>query len=721
MVLQKEIIQLPFNGLQTKLDPKIAPPGSYEMLDNVKMNRFPELVKRNGLQPLGLLTAPSNINATYSYLNETGVITNTGLYAYSPVLDQFLTKGYTASPIITSTPVIANTYSQANADASITTTGIQGTVWEDSRGGVRCSIQDVTSDTFLITDYQLSSTGIKPKVVATANKIVFLWVETSTTALKVIEYNCTSNSFSSSSNITTALSSTYCYDAIQCISNVLIVAVTTASSTASVVGYYWNVNTQALGNGSNGLVAPTSLVLTNASSTTVSISLATSSPTSSSYFTCSWQNGSNAVYTKSFTTFISAEVAELQVASATSDPAWAIASCVDSSNNTYIYYSTQNAGSGLNNSYKALVSGNISSPTVVSNSTFILQMAVVSKALYFSGNAYVVLGYTSSNGLQNTYFGVRDDGACWGRLFATVAGGANSKSNCVASFSLRPDKTNTYILGLLKVTKITSTSSATGAVLYLNTSVFSEQVYFTPSNIDNKPIGSLLNIAGGYLKQYDGSQTIFEQGFHLYPEPPTLTSNTSGSPVIPNGSYSYVTCWEWIDNQGQLYRSTPSTPTIITISGGNSNIVLTQRCLPITNKETRFNDTRTNVTLGIYRTQNGGTTYYKVNQLSSQFVYNSPTSQTITYTDTSTDATIASNTLLYDTGGVFDNIVLPSTNLMCVAKNRVIVAGSDVLSNQVFYSKEKEEGIALEFSNELSFIVDSLGGPITALAASRSR
>ena len=102
-------------------------------------------------------------------------------------------------------------------------------------------------------------------------------------------------------------------------------------------------------------------------------------------------------------------------------------------------------------------------------------------------------------------------------------------------------------------------------------------------------------------------------------------------------------------------------------------------------------------------------------------MYNSPTSQTITYTDTSTDATIASNTLLYDTGGVFDNIVLPSTNLMCVAKNRVIVAGSDVLSNQVFYSKEKEEGIALEFSNELSFIVDSLGGPITALAASRSR
>lgn len=54
---------------------------------------------------------------------------------------------------------------------------------------------------------------------------------------------------------------------------------------------------------------------------------------------------------------------------------------------------------------------------------------------------------------------------------------------------------------------------------------------------------------------------------------------------------------------------------------------------------------------------------------------------------------------------------------MTVGKNRIIAAGTDTEPNRVFFSKEKEEGIGVEFSNELSFIVDSLGGNITALAA----
>jgi hypothetical protein len=708
MVLQKQIVQLPFGGLQTKIDPKIAPIGTYEILDNWVMNRYPELVKRNGLNRIGITTVPSNINANYSYLNETGVITNKGLYAYSPVLDQFLSKGNTASPIITSTPVIANTYVQLNCDSSITTQSIQGSVWEDSRGGVRCSIQDVISDTFLTTDYQLSSTGIKPKVVAASNAILFLWCETSNTSLKCVQYNPITNTFGTITTINTVMSSTYTYDAILAVSNVLIASVTTGSSPNSVLAYYWSISNQAVGSPSTGFAGSASLSLTNAASTTTTISLAVD-PTNT-YFTVTWQNAAKAVYTKAFSVFFVSYNSELEVATATTDAAYTIASCNDAANNTYIFYSTYSSNY---NTFKAVVSGNISSPTVASNASFILQLAVASKAIFFSGNAYIVLGYTSTSGLQNTFFGMRDDGACFARMFAQVAGGAPNKSNCVTSFSIRPDKPNTYVLALLKVTKIISS----GNTLFLNTNVFSEQIYFTPSNIDNKSIGRLLNIAGGYLKHYDGSQTIFEQGFHLYPDGITSSSSTSGSPAIPNGTYSYVVCWEWIDNQGQLVRSTPSVPLTVTLSGGPSTVTVTIPCLPITNKETRFSDTRTNVIAALYRTQSGGTTYYRVNQTSSSYIYNNPAAASISVVDNSTDAQIAANILLYDTGGVFDNIVLPSTNLMCVLKNRVVVAGSDVLSNQVFFSKEKEEGIGIEFSNELSFIVDSLGGDITALAA----
>ena len=707
MVLQKQIIQLPFNGLQTKVDPKLAPLGTYAVLDNWIMHAFPKLVKRDGLQAIGITTIPSNINANYNYLYETGVITNTGLYAYSPVLDQFLSKGLTASPVVTPTTVIANTYTQLNCDSAVTTsTSLQGTVWEDSRGGVRCSIQDITSDTFLQTDVLLSSTGIKPKVAATTNSIVFFWCETSGTALKAQQFYPITNTFGSVTTVSSAMSSTYAFDVVPCLANILIAIVTTGSSPNSVIGLYWNVITGAAGSPSSGLAASASLSLTNAASTTPTISLAVD-PTGN-YFSVSWQNAAKAVYTKTFYNYLVAITSELNVASATTDAGWGIASAIDSNNNTYIYYSTYNT---LHNSFKAKISANITSPAVASNANFILQMAVASKALWYSGNAYVVLSYPST--LQNTYFLTRDDGATAARMFAQVGGGAVTKANCMTSITARPDKTATYICTLLKVTKIIVAAANTYA---LTTSVVSEQIFFTPNNIDNKSIGRLLNIAGGYLKHYDGSSTVFEQGFHLYPETPTNVASTSGSPVIPNGTYSYIVCWEWVDNQGQLYRSTPSLPLTVVNSGGPSTNTITVRTLPITNKETRFSDTRTNVIAALYRTQASGTTYYRVNQAASTYVYNDPTVQTISIVDNNTDSTIGSNTLLYDTGGVFDNIVLPATNLMAVSKNRVIVAGSDVIPNQVFYSKEKEEGIGIEFSNELSFLVDSFGGDITALA-----
>lgn len=708
MVLQKQIVQLPFEGLQTKIDPKIAPLGTYAVLDNWIMHAYPKLVKRDGLRSIGMTTSPANINANYNYLYETGVITNKGLYAYSPVLDQFLSKGLTASPVITPTTVIANTYTQLNCDSAITTsTSLQGTIWEDSRGGVRCSVQDITSDTYLQTDVSLSTTGIKPKVAATANSIVFFWCETSGTALKAQQFYPITNTFGIVATISSAMSSTYTFDVVVCLANVLIAAVTTASSPDAVIALYWNVITGSAGSPSSGLAASASLSLTNAASTTITLSLAVD-PTGT-YFSVSWQNAAKAVYTKTFYNYLTAITSELNVASATTDAAWGIASAIDSSNNTYIYYSTFNT---IHNSFKAQVSANITSPSVTSNANFILQMAIASKAIWYSGNAYVILAYPST--LQNTYFLTRDDGATAARLFTQVGGGASNKANCMSSITTRPDKSATYICSLLKVTKITVAATNTYA---LTTSVVGEQIFFTPNNIDNKSLGRLLNIAGGYLKHYDGSSTVFEQGFHLYPEKPTNSATQPMGAAIPDGTYSYIVCWEWVDNQGQLYRSTPSLPLSVVNSGGPSTNTITVRTLPITNKETRFGDTRTNAIAALYRTQASGTTYYRVNQAASTYVYNDSTVQAVNIVDNNTDTVIGSNTLLYDTGGVYDNIVLPATNLMAVSKNRVIVSGSDVIPNQVFYSKEKEEGIGIEFSNELSFLVDSFGGDITALAA----
>jgi len=707
MVLSKQIVQLPFEGLQTKIDPKIAPLGTYSTLDNWIMTKYPELRKRDGLQIIGETTSPSNINASYNYLSEIGVITNNALYSYTPALDKYLLKGKTASPIVASKPVIANTYTQTCCDSSITSTNnILGSIWEDSRGGVRCSVKDITTDTYITADYSISTIGTKPKVVATQYSLVFFWVETATTELKTLQYSTLTNTFGSITSISTALATSYTYDAIFVVNNVLLTYTTTVAVPAAVVAVYWNVTTGALGSPTTGFPASASLAWANSGATPTTISLATDS--GNTYFTCTLQNTLKEVWTKSFDIAFSPLGAELKITTPTTDAGWGLATCVDSSYNTYIFYSTYNT---VHNSFKAKVTANITTPALSSNSSFILQMGVVSKSFFYSTNAYVVLGYTST--LQNTYFGVTDDGACFARLHNTVGGGNITKANCVSSFTQRLDKSNTFVVALLKTTKIIASAGS----FFSTTSVFSEQIFFTPKNIDNKVLGKYLNIAGGYLKQYDGTDTVFEQGFHLYPEVPTNVITKPGGAAVADGTYSYLVCWEWTDNQGQLHRSTPSLPLAVTNSGGPSTNTLTIRCLPITNKATRFSDTRTAVVAAVYRTLTGGTTYYRVNQLVSEYVYNDATAQSITYVDNKTDANISSNSLLYTTGNVFANISLPATNLLAVGKNRVIVAGTDTEPNRVYFSKEKEEGIAIEFSAELSFIVDSLGGDITALAA----
>lgn len=704
MALQKQVIPVPFNGLQTKIDPKMAPLGTFAQIDNMIMTRFPELVKRDGLEIIGLNSTPTNINASYNYLNEVGVITNNALYSYSPSVDQYQLKGLTASPVVSSKTIIANTYTQTIPDGSVTVNGQLGTVWEDSRGGVRLSIKDVTTDTFLVSDFSLSTTGVKPKVVAVDKMLYFFWIEPSTTSLMLKAYVTVSGTFLNNQTISTKVATVQTYDVLRCFSNILITIAETNISPDVLFAYFWDVKKQEIGSTINGLPAPTSLLFSNSGNAPTALSL-TSDP-SGLYFTCTVFNDSKEVWTRAYFSFLDPAGPELQVTTSTTDAGWAIASCIDADQNTYIFYSTFGS---IHNSFQAKVNNNYTStPTIEYNRPFILQMGVATTSFFYSGNAYVVLGYDSA--LQNTYFGVRDDGATFGRMFSQLAGGNPKKANSLSGFELLPSQANTYITPLLKTTKIVSSANSFNST----TSVFTEQVFFTPQTIDNRVLGKYLNIAGGYLKQYDGSPTVFEQGFHIYPEKPTAVASTGGS--IANGTYSYVAVWEWVDNQGQLQRSEPSVPVNIVTTGSNQTVTLTVRTLPITNKETRFGNTRTPVVLAVYRTLSLGTSYFRVNQLNTEYVFNDSTVQTLTYVDTKSDTQISSNSLLYTTGGVFQNIAIPATNLMTVGKNRVIVAGTDTEPNRVFYSKEKEEGIGLEFSDELSIIVDSLGGNITALA-----
>lgn len=705
MVLQKQVVQIPFGGLQTKADPKVAPIGTYATIDNFIMKQYPELIKRDGLSSIGVSTVPSNITTSYNYVNEVGVITTDGLYSYSPSLDQFQSKGQTASPVITADSVIANTYIQTVPDTNITTNSISGTIWEDSRGGVRATVKDTVSDTFLQSDYNFSSTGVKPKVIAVAAQLIFFWIEPSSSTLMAQQYNTLTNSLSPIVTISALMASCFTYDVIMNMEAVLIAAVETSVSPNTITAYYYDTRLASLAIYPDGLPLPTSMDFVNSGTLPPAISLAID-PTLS-YFTLTVYNDSNEVWMKTYTNFAPSGP-ETQVAVAATDPGWAISSCIDSNSNLFVFFSSFDT---QHNSFQASLSNIQITPLLTYSQPFILQMGVVSKSFFFNNNAYVTIGYSSP--VQGTYFGVRDDGACFARFFTSLAGDNIAKANCISSFVALPSNVNTFVVALLQKTEIIASANS----YFTTTSVFTEQIYFTPSDVDNQIAGRVLNISGGYLKQYDGAQTVFEHGYHLYPEAPALVQSTTGGGLTLLGSYSYLVCWEWRDNYGQLYRSNPSVPTEVVLTGSNDTVIVTVPPLPLTNKQTRFTDTRTPVVMAVYRTQTIGTVYYRVNQLSTEFVFNDTLATSLTFTDTYSDDIIGSNSTLYTTGEVLDNVATPSANLLAICKNTVILAGIDTYPNQVFFSKPIQEGIGIEFSNELSFIVDSLGGSITALAA----
>lgn len=708
MALQKALLPVGFTGLNQLIDEKTAPVGTYTKLDNVIIDTNHELKKREGLGSIGVETTPENIYSMYALGSEIGVLNDTNLFSYSPTLDKFLNKGKTSSPIVTSESIIANTYTQSNVDSSLNSNGIQAFVWEDSRGGVRCSITDASSTTTIVFDYSLSATGVKPKVISTNLAIVFFYVETST--LYAVQYNINTGSFNTPVVVDTIINTNITYDIIDATVNTTIypgILIAAVTNTAKIKLYSWNIRTGALGTGINGLIPPTEVQSANVgNATTLSLAI----DTTSTKLLITWHNDSDKIVRARAFTYLGSvfAITETAISTATTDNGYAMTVSIDSNNKAYVILSTYNT---KHQTFHITLSDvfNISGITIDSAiSRAYYHCGLVSKSFIYNNTINYVISYDST--LQGTYFLVNFDGVVIARFFTQLAGGMGTKSNSISKFSLDSTKTtNTYSIGLLRKTKILASSGTYTST----TSVFTEKVRFTPYAIDSKTVSRVLNIAGGFIKNYDGSNTIVEQGFHLYPETVSITEGGTG--VVNTGSHAYKFIWEWTDNNGQIVRSQTSLPTIIVNTASKQNTIVV-KSLPVTSKSILNGNTRTAPVLAIYRTAVGGTTYYRVNQDPSEFVYNNSTVETLSYVDNKTDAQILSNSVLYTTGGVFDNIATPASNLLTLMKNRVIIAGCDTDPNTVYVSKEKESGLGVEFSNELAIQIDSLGGNITALA-----
>ena len=229
----------------------------------------------------------------------------------------------------------------------------------------------------------------------------------------------------------------------------------------------------------------------------------------------------------------------------------------------------------------------------------------------------------------------------------------------------------------------------------------------------NESLGENLHFAGGQLRAYDGN-VLVEENFNYPPEAIPITNASTGG-YVTNGDHLYYAIYTWTDAQGNIHRSGLSLQSDLITSTGTSISANTVR-IPALNLTQKINPY-----IDLYRTAASGTVFYKIysnnsNTLVQTFApfQNQKTYDFVEVVDITSDANLIAQEVIYTTGGVLENIPSPSSSIIASFKNRLFLAG---LENklEVRYSKLLQEKVGVELNDSLFILVSQVGGDIVAL------
>ena len=229
------------------------------------------------------------------------------------------------------------------------------------------------------------------------------------------------------------------------------------------------------------------------------------------------------------------------------------------------------------------------------------------------------------------------------------------------------------------------------------------RVQFSSSEVPQSvEFGDSTYVANGFLGAYDGA-TFTEHGHHLYPQTFTGVDNGATTGSMGAGTYLYKLVYEYTNNKGEIVRSATSLPLTQVVAAGTSSVTLTIPTLRITGHT---------VVIRVYRTEAGGTIYYRASATNTPL--NVASLDTVTFTDTTASTGNSSKEQIYTSGGVLDNDAPPPCDVLCVAKNRLMVVSKE--DGYVYYSKKRALGYAAEFNRDSFVPIESQNGLITAIA-----
>lgn len=256
------------------------------------------------------------------------------------------------------------------------------------------------------------------------------------------------------------------------------------------------------------------------------------------------------------------------------------------------------------------------------------------------GGRYYCLTMTGNNSGTTTYQGgavIVDwtDDVTWIRPVCVIDSGLASSpvdicGKCVASSS----STKRYLTVNLKRSSVANAA---------------QMVELDFASTDRwQPVahGNSTYLGGGVTGYFDGRQ-FHEAGF--IQRPPKITTATSGTGITLSSGARYVAVYEAIDADGNLTISGVSDPSDV-VTCSNKTITVTSQPATMTYRQDSNGLALATSRVVFYRTtDNGGTPpYYRLTVLDND----TATAATVSYSDTTSDATLSANAKLYEQPGV---------------------------------------------------------------------
>jgi hypothetical protein len=518
MALVKQLVALPIDqGLDTKFDPKQQELGFLRKAENVVYETLKLLRKRNGydLATLETLTGSqiSDAEVLTRYNDELCLLTNSDFYALSESLQKWVRKGTVYPVQQISEIVLKNANEQRNVTGAIVQ-GLYVSAWEDSSGGVRYSVRDLTNESFLVGD-SLVAGGLaeRPIVVSIVNAVYIFYVEGAN--LRFRKFNILQPS-TLQAPVTVALNvdtSAPIYD-VHGANNTIIVGYN-----STVVGAKLGLLT----------VSQTDLVssVLNLSGSNASFAIdVTTDP--NSRVLVAWSSGVEvrfAVYSLALTAALRAPTLVETIADCVNLSM--VSTTTDAQYRLYYEIAQDQASDHFIKVASTPLSGSVSDIQV-----FVRSLGLAGTGFLYNGRRFIPCVHGSQ--LQPTYFLLDEFAAVVSKYFNQEAGGL-LESGVVPHVQIK--STDEFLLPCA----IKSRLAGESGTFYSTLGVGYQIIDFSPrQDFQTSFLAQNLHVAAGLLKMYDGARLV-EHGFNVFPESltqvqpiqATVTVTQEGSTGVP--------------------------------------------------------------------------------------------------------------------------------------------------------------------------------------------